>query len=119
MCSRTVTLNIRSPFAVADGVAERRLTPGREPRHQGWQLVERRHASDQRIEGGIAQQVKRESSPVDQGPAAGPGGGDRTHLAGTDGEPRGVEGAPERELNLRIAVPGQVDDGALSGQQVQ
>src|SRR6185503_11330235 len=40
-------------------------------------------------------------------------------LAGTNAKPPGMESATERQANLGIAVPAQVDDCALQGEQLQ
>ncbi len=48
-----------------------------------------------------------------------PGRGDGADLAGADREPPGVERAAERELDLGVAVPAEVEDGALGPEQVE
>src|SRR3954470_24619561 len=63
MCSRAVTLNMPSP------VIRNRVTNGSETargqsRHDAGQLVEARLAGDERVEGGIAQQVECQGQPV-------------------------------------------------------
>src|SRR3954447_21631590 len=60
MWSRTVTLNTALRPVVGDRVAERGQAPRGELRHGPGQLVEARLARDERVEGGIPQQVERE-----------------------------------------------------------
>ena len=70
-------------------------------------------AGEQRVEGRVAQQVERQRQPVRGGAAAPARRGDRADLAGADRQPAGVEGAAERQRDLAVAVPAQVEDGAL------
>src|SRR4051794_31060287 len=113
MWSRTVTLNTRLRPVVGDGVAERGQAPRGQPRHDAGQLVEARLAGDDHVEGGVAQQVEREGQAVGRRAAAAPGRGDRPDLAGAQPEPARVERIPQREPHLGVAVPAQVEHGAL------
>src|SRR5690349_120871 len=70
MWSRTVTLNKSSLHWVVDEVTEGRKATVRKPRQHLGQLAEIRPARDQRLEGGIAQQVERERQPLRIAPAA-------------------------------------------------
>ena len=45
--------------------------------------------------------------------------GDGADLARADAEPAGVERPAQREADLRVAVPAEVDDGALGREQVE
>ena len=47
------------------------------------------------------------------------GGGDRADLAGADAEAARVERAAERQLDLAVAVPAELDDRALGREQVE
>ena len=73
----------------------------------------------QRVEGGVAQQVEGERQPVGRRASAATGRRDRADLAGPDAEPTGVERAAERQPDLRVAVPAEVDDRALRREQVE
>ena len=64
------------PLAVGDRVAERRQAPVGQPGHHVGQLVEARLAGEQRVEGGVAQQVERERQPVGRRAARRAGRGD-------------------------------------------
>src|SRR3954454_25418134 len=70
MWSRTVTLNTGSPLVVGDRVAHRGQPAVGEPPQNVRQVVERRRAGEQRVEGRGPQQVEGEGEPVAGGPRA-------------------------------------------------
>ena len=74
---------------------------------------------DEHVEGRIPQQVECERQPVGRRAAPAAGRGDRADLAGADAEAPRVERAPERQPNLGVAVPAEVDDRAFGGEQVE
>src|SRR4051812_41648135 len=119
MWSRTVTLNTSLRPFVGDRVAERREAPGRETRHDAGQLLEPRLAGDEHVERGIAQQVERERQPVGHRAPRAPGRRDRPHLAGAEAEAVRVERPAERDADLRVAVPAQLDHRALGPEEVE
>ena len=99
---------------VADRVAQRRCRSRRRPRpspregrangeRPGQQHVERRVASSSSARVSRSRWVR--GAPSSRR--------DRPDLAGPDGEPRGVEGPAERERDRAVAVPAEVEDGAL------
>src|SRR5215210_2811307 len=113
MWSRTVTLNTALRPVVGDGVAERRQAPRGQARHDAGQLGEARLAGDDHIEGGVAQQVEREGQPVRRRAARAPGRGHRPDLAGAQPKAACVERAAQGEPHLAIAVPAEIEHGAL------
>src|SRR3954470_14205759 len=113
MWSRTVTLNTALRPVVRDRVAERGQASGGQALHDGRQLVEARLAGDERVERRVAQQVEREGQPVGGRAARAPSRRHRPHLAGAQAQASGVERAAQREAHLRVAVPAQVEHGAL------
>src|SRR6478736_4068951 len=119
MWSRTVTLNTGSPLAVGDRWAERRQAPGGQPRHDVGQLVEARLTGEERVEGGVTQQFERERQPVGRRAAPGAGRGHGADLARADAKAAGVERPAQRQRDLRVAVPAEVDHGALGSEQVE
>ena len=80
----------------------------------------RRLPGDERVEGGVAQQVERERQPVGRRAArrCGPG---RRCRPGCARMPRRPEwnAPPSDSLTSRVAVPAEVDDGALGREQVE
>src|SRR5450759_4069977 len=100
------------PIAVGEGVAERRQASARQPGHDVRQLLETGCAGDQRVEGGIAQQVQGERQPLGSGATPAAGRGYDADLAGTNAKSPGMERATEREVDLGIAVPTEIDDRA-------
>src|SRR3712207_5702380 len=97
MWSRTVTLNTGSVLSIGDRVAEGgRPAVGERGHHLG-QVVERRRPGEERVEGGVPQQVERQRQPVPVRPGAPAEGGDGAHLAGPQAEPLRVEGGTQRE----------------------
>src|SRR4051812_27555982 len=64
MWSRTVTLNTGSPPVVGDRVAQRGQPAVGQPCHDLGQVVERRHAGEQRVEGRVAQEFQCERESV-------------------------------------------------------
>ena len=77
---------------VGDGVAERRQAPGGQPGHHVGQLAEAGLPGDERVEGGVAQQLERECQPVGRraAPAAGRGERSRPGWRGCRGDPSGT-----------------------------
>ena len=61
------------PSVVDDGVAERGETARGQPGHHVGQLTEKRLPSEQRVEGGVAQELERELQPVSRRATAGAG----------------------------------------------
>src|SRR5689334_1183093 len=117
MWSRTVTLNKISSFSVVDHVTESGKAAVGQARQDRGQLGERGPSADQRLEPVVAQQVEREGEPVGVGPAViGP---DAAHLAAAHGQPAGVEELTQGHLDLLVAVPAQLHDRALRGEQLQ
>ena len=100
-------------------MAQRGQVAAGEPGQHLRQVVEGRLAGDQRVEGGVGEQVEGEREPVGEGPARAAGRGDRAHLAAAHHQPAGVEGLPQRQADPPVAVPAQLDDGALRGEQLQ
>ncbi len=100
-------------------MAERRQAPRGQPGHHVGQLAEPGLPGDERVEGRVAQQVERECQPVGRRAAPAAGRGDRADLAGADAEAPRVERAAERQPHLGVAVPAEVDDGALGREQVE
>src|SRR5680860_847679 len=100
-------------------MAERRQVPGCQLGHECGQLVEPGHTGDHCVVGRVAKKVKGECQPIGGGATATPHRRDGPDLAGPDSEAPGMKGASEREPDLGVAVPGEVEDCALRGQQVQ
>ena len=73
----------------------------------------------ERVEGGVAQQVECERQPVGRRAAPAAGRGERADLARADAEAARVEGAAQRQPDLDVAVPAEVDDRALGREQVE
>ena len=74
---------------------------------------------DERVEGRVAQQVECERHPVGGCATGVASRGDGADLARADAEPADVERPTQREADLRVAVPTEVDDGALGREQVE
>src|SRR5712691_13485282 len=119
MWSRTVTLNTALSFAVRDRVAHGRQGPRGQSGHHLGQLVEVRLPGEERVEGGVAQQFEGERHAVGGRAARGAGRGDDADLARADAEATRVERPTKGEPNLGVAIPAEVDDGALDGEQVE
>src|SRR3954466_14753055 len=119
MWSRTVTLNTALAPVVRDRVTERRQAARGEPSHHVGKLAEGRLPGDERVEGGVAQQVEGERQPVGRRAAGAPGRGERADLAGADAEPTRVERSTQRQLEFVVAVPAEVDDRALGREQLE
>src|SRR4051794_41066590 len=119
MWSRIVTLNTALRPVVGDGVAERRQAPRGEALHDAGQFVEARLAGDDRVEGAVAQQLQRERQPVARRAPRAAGRRHGPDLARAQAEAAGVEGAAEREPHLGVAVPAEVDHGALGREQLE
>ena len=96
-----------------------RQAPRGQPGHHLGQLVEVRLPGEERVEGGVAQQLEGERQTIGERPARGAGRGEGPDLARADGEPAGVDRASQRETDLGVALPAAVDDGAFSGEQLQ
>src|SRR6185503_5469970 len=71
------------------------------------------------IKGRVAQQVERERQAIRRRAASASSRRDRANLAGAETEASRVECAPERQPNLGVAVPAEVDDRALRAEQVE
>ena len=71
--------------------------------HHIGQLVERRCAGEQRVEGRVPEQVQRERPPLSCGTPSAPGHRDIADLAGPDAQASGVEGATEGQLDRLVA----------------
>ena len=93
--------------------------PRGEACHHAGQLVEARLAGHEHVERGVAQQVERERQPVRRRAAPAAGRGDRPDLARAQAEAARVEGAARREPHLGVAVPAQVEHGALRREQLE
>ena len=87
------------------------MTPG--------QFVEARLARDEHVEGRVAQQVERERQAVGGRAPRAAGGRHRADLAGAEPEAARVERAAERERDLGVAVPAEVEDRAFGREQVE
>ena len=92
--------------------------PVGEAGHHIGQLVEPGLPGDQRIEGRVRSSSSAilSRSAVVRGPLRAGGGG--PHLAGADAEATRMERATQRKPHLLVAVPAEVDDRPLRGQQV-
>src|SRR4051794_37356433 len=119
MWSRTVTLNTHSPLLVADRVAQGGQPAVGQPGQHVGQLVEPRGPGEQRVERRVPQQLQCEREPVPGRPGGAARRCDHAHLAGPQREPAGVEGTAEGQDHLPVAVPAELEDGALGVQQVQ
>src|SRR4051794_18681537 len=119
MWSRMVTLNTALRLVVGDGVAERRQATCGQTRHDPRQLVEARLAGHEHIEGRVAQEVERKGQPVGRRTPRAPGRRHRPDLAGTEPKAPGVECAAERQAHLGVAVPAELEHGALGREQVE
>src|SRR4051812_16134925 len=117
MWSRTVTLNTRSRPVVGDGVAERREAPRGQALHHAGQLVEARLAGHEHVERGVAQQVEREGQPVGRRAPPAAGRRHRPDLTGAEPEAARMERAAEREPHLGVAVPAELEHGALGREE--
>src|SRR5690348_498272 len=119
MWSRTVTVNTALALAVRDRVADGRQGSLGELRHDVGQLVELRLAGDERVERGVPQELERERQAICERAARGASRGDDSDLARADPEPARVECRSEREPNVGVAVPAELDDGAFGGEQLE
>src|SRR3954453_13139911 len=117
MWSRTVTLNTCSRPGVGDRVAERRQAPRGQPRHDVRQLAEARLPGHEHVERGVAEKVEGEGQTAGRRAPRAPCRGHRPDLAGAEPEAVGVEGGAQREPHLLVAVPSQIDHGALGTKQ--
>ena len=79
----------------------------------------RRLAGHEHVERGVAQQVEREGQPVGRRAPRAPGRGDRPDLAGADRQAALVERAAQREPDLVVAVPAQLEHRALGREQLE
>src|SRR3954466_5524673 len=113
MWSRTVTLNTALRPVVGDRVAERRQAARGQARHDAGQLVEARLAGDEHVEGGVAQEVDREGQPVRRRAPRRACRGDRPDLARAEPQAARVERAAQREPDIVVAVPAELERGAL------
>src|SRR5215204_3111637 len=118
MCSRTVTLNMPSPV-IRNRVTKRSQATFGQTRHDTGQLVEARLAGDERVEGPVAQQVECECESVGGRATRTPGRRHRPDLTGAQPEPTRVERTAQRESHLGVAVPAEIEHGALGCEQIQ
>ena len=95
-----------------------RLPSARRLHHAG-QLAEARLAGHDRVERGIAQQIEREDQPVGRRAPRAAGRGHRPDLAGAQPEAARVERAAQREPDLGVAVPAELEDGAFGCEQIE
>src|SRR6202012_765383 len=68
---------------------------------------------------GATKELRRERKPVRRRAPRAARRGDGADLAGEVPETRRMEPDSKQELNLRVAVPAEVDDGSLRGEQIK
>src|SRR3954468_23232026 len=119
MWSRTVTENTSGTSVVGDRVAQGGELARGELRHHVGQLLEPGGAGEQHVVRRVAEQLEGQGHPLVRGTPAAARCRHRADLAGADRQPVGVEAAAEGEGHLGVAVPAQLDDGALGDQQVE